>query len=219
MAGFGPGWLIVGILILLTLGLGVVPAASEQSQITWALQISLVPAWFDPADVAPPATALVVMSALHDALVKPMPGQPLAPSLAESWQVSKDGLVYEFTLRKGVLFHNGERVTAEDVKFSFDRYRGPAANILKDKVAAVEVVDALRVRFRLKAPWPDFMALYGSPATKAAWIVPKKYVEKVGEEGFKKAPVGAGHTSLCRSRRASSSSSKPTTHTGVRDQL
>src|SRR5262249_34696075 len=123
------------------LGLGVVPAASAQSQITWGLHISLVPAWFDPADVAPPSTALVVMSALHDALVKPMPGQPLAPSLAESWQTSKDGLVYEFTLRNGVLFHNGDRVTAEDVKFSFERYRGPASNVLKDKVAAVEVVD------------------------------------------------------------------------------
>jgi len=192
LAGSGPRRFIVGVLILLMLSLGEVPAGSAQSQITWGLHISLVPAWFDPADVAPPATALVVMSALHDALVKPMPGQPLAPSLAESWQVSKDGLIYEFTLRNGVLFHNGERVTAEDVKFSFDRYRGPASNILKDKVAAVEVVDARRIRFRLKAPWPDFMAFYGSPATKAAWIVPKKYVEKVGEEGFKKAPVGAG---------------------------
>jgi len=48
------------------------------------------------------------------------------------------------------------------------------------------------VRFRLKEPWPDFMTFYASPATGASWIVPKKYVEKVGEEGFKKAPVGAG---------------------------
>ena len=49
-----------------------------------------------------------------------------------------------------------------------------------------------RVRFVLKEPWPDFMAFYGTSATGAAWIVPKKYVEKVGEDGFKKAPVGAG---------------------------
>jgi len=48
------------------------------------------------------------------------------------------------------------------------------------------------VRFHLKAPWPDFMGFYGSPATGAGWIVPKKYVEKVGDDGFKKAPVGAG---------------------------
>jgi len=185
-------WRISGILILLALHVGFVPTASAQSQMTWALQVSLVPTWFDPGEFSPVQTSLVVMSALHDALVKPMPGQPLAPSLAESWQVSKDGLVYEFTLRSGVLFHNGERVTADDVKFSFDRYRGASAKLLKDRVATVEVVDPLHVRFRLKAPWPDFMAAYATPMTKAAWIVPKKYIEKVGDDGFKKAPVGAG---------------------------
>ena len=59
-------------------------------------------------------------------------------------------------------------------------------------MAGVDVVDTQRVRFRLKQPWPDFMAFYGTPATGAGWIVPKKYLEKVGDEGFKKAPVGAG---------------------------
>ena len=58
-------------------------------------------------------------------------------------------------------------------------------------MAAVETVDPLRVRFRLKEPWPDFMTFY-STATGAGWVVPKKYVEKVGDEGFKKAPIGAG---------------------------
>jgi peptide/nickel transport system substrate-binding protein len=121
-----------------------------------------------------------------------MPGQRLAPSLAESWSASPDGLVYEFILRKGVKFHNGDAVTPEDVKFSFERYKGAAAQLLKQKVAAVEIVDPQRVRFRLKQPWPDFMTFYGTPATGAGWIVPKKYLEKVGDDGFKKAPVGAG---------------------------
>src|SRR6266851_4608188 len=67
-----------------------------------------------------------------------------------------------------------------------------AARLLKDKVAAVEVVDPFRVRFRLKEPWPDFMTFYASPATGAGWIVPKKYIEKVGDDGYLKAPVGAG---------------------------
>jgi peptide/nickel transport system substrate-binding protein len=106
--------------------------------------------------------------------------------------VSKDGLTYEFVLRKGTKFHNGDPVTAEDVKFSFDRYRGAAAALFKARVAAVEVVDPERVRFRLKRPWPDFMTFYGTPATGAGWVVPKKYVERVGDDGFKKAPVGAG---------------------------
>src|SRR5207247_1718735 len=114
------------------------------------------------------------------------------PSLAESWAASKDGLTYEFVLRRGVKFHNGEPVTAADVKFSFERYRGAGAKALKDRVRDVEVVDAGRVRFHLKEPWPDFMTFYGTSATGAAWIVPKSYVEKVGDDGFKKAPVGAG---------------------------
>ncbi|MBI3637958.1 MAG: ABC transporter substrate-binding protein, partial [Candidatus Rokubacteria bacterium] len=120
------------------------------------------------------------------------PGNQMTPSLAESWTVSKDGLVYEFALRRNVRFHNGDPVTADDVKFSFERYRGGAAATLKSRVAAVEIVNPQRVRFRLKQPWPDFLTFYATPATGAAWIVPKKYVERVGDDGFKKAPIGAG---------------------------
>src|ERR1700676_1545047 len=133
----------------------------------------------------------MVMYALHDAMVKPMPGQPLAPSLAESWTASEDGLTYEFVLRKGAKFHNGDDVTAEDVKFSFERYRGTAHTMLKERVAAIETPDPRHVRFQLKHPWPDFLTYYVD-ATGAGWIVPKKYVERVGDEGYKKAPVGAG---------------------------
>ena len=159
---------------------------------TWALHISLAPSWFDPAETPGIGTPFLVLYALHDALVKPMPGQSMSPSLAESWTVSKDGLTYDFFLRKGVRFHNGDPLSAEDVKFSFERYKGGGATTLKARVASVEVVDPHRVRFRLKQPWPDFMTFYATPATSAAWIVPKKYVERVGDDGFKKAPVGAG---------------------------
>ena len=171
------------------------PAAAQgrtDSQMTWGVHVSLAPIWFDPGEHTGIITVMMVLYAVHDAMVKPMPGNAMAPSLAESWTVAKDGLSYEFVVRKGVLFQNGDTLTAEDVKFSFERYRGAAAKLLKDKVAAVEIVDPYRVRFRLKEPWPDFMTFYGSPASGAAWIVPKKYVEKVGDEGFKKAPVGAG---------------------------
>ncbi len=181
--------------VLLVIALAVLAAPSMASaqgdQLTWGVHISLAPTWFDPAESQGIITPYMIYYALHDALVKPMPGQPLAPSLAESWAISKDNLTYEFVLRKGVRFHTGEPVTAEDVKFSFERYRGAAFKTLKERVIAVEVVDAGRVRFRLKRPWPDFLNFYAS-ATGAGWIVPKKYVEKVGDEGFKKAPVGAG---------------------------
>jgi peptide/nickel transport system substrate-binding protein len=167
-------------------------AAAPSGQLTYAVHISLAPTWFDPAETPGLVTPFMVLYAMHDALVKPMPGAPQGKSLAESWSVSKDGLVYEFVLRKGVKFHNGDVMTADDVKFSFERYRGASSKLLKERVAAVEVVDPHKVRFRLKKPWLDFMTFFATPATGAAWIVPKKYVEKVGDEGFKKAPVGAG---------------------------
>jgi peptide/nickel transport system substrate-binding protein len=167
-------------------------AAAPEGQMTWAVHVSPAPSWFDPAETQGVIVPFMVLYALHDALVKPMPGKPMAPSLAESWAMSKDGLTYEFTLRKGVTFHNGDPLTADDVKFSFERYRGSSAKMLHERVARVEIVDALRVRFILKAPWPDFLTFYATPATGAAWIVPKRYVERVGDDGFKRAPVGAG---------------------------
>src|SRR5204863_8950210 len=167
-------------------------AAAPEGTVTWGVHITLASRWLDPAETEGIITPFMFLYALHDAVVKPMPGGENTPSLTESWSQSKDGLTYEFVLRKGVKFHNGDPVTAEDVKFSFDRYKGAAAKLLKDRVQEVQIVDAGRVRFVLKEPWPDFMTFYGTSATGAAWIVPKKYVEKVGDDGFKKAPVGAG---------------------------
>ena len=177
--------------LLLLFALAGPAAAAPEGEMTWGIHISLAPTWFDPAETQGIITPFMVMYAIHDALAKAMPGNPTAPSLAESWQQSADGRVYDFTLRKGVKFHNGEPLTADDVKFSFERYRGASAKTLKERVAAVETPDPLHVRFRLKNPWPDFMTFY-TAASGAGWIVPRKYVEKVGEDGYKKAPVGAG---------------------------
>jgi peptide/nickel transport system substrate-binding protein len=167
-------------------------AAAPEGTLTWGVHVTLAARWLDPGDTEAFIAPFMVLYAIHDALVKPMPAGDNTPSLAESWTVSKDGLTYEFVLRRGVKFHNGDLVTAEDVKFSFDRYKGAAAKLLKDKVREVQIVDPGRVRFVLKEAWPDFMTFYGTSATGAAWIVPKKYVEKVGDDGFKKAPIGAG---------------------------
>src|SRR5438093_821639 len=132
-------------------------AAAPEGQMTWAVHFALAPTWFDPAETSGIITPYVVLYALHDAMVKPLPGNPMAPALAESWSASTDWLVYEFVLRKGVRFHNGEPVTAEDVKFSLERYRGASNRMLKDRVLAIETPDPGRVRIRLKQPWPDFM--------------------------------------------------------------
>jgi ABC-type transport system substrate-binding protein len=89
------------------------------------------------------------------------------------------------------VFHNGEALTADDVKFSLERYRGSSSKTLKERVAGVDIHDPHRLTIRLNEPWPDFLTFYAS-ATGAGWIVPRKYVQQVGEDGFKKAPVGAG---------------------------
>src|SRR5688572_1327327 len=167
-------------------------AASPPGTLTIGVHVTLVNRWLEPAEAEGLITPFMVFYFLHDALVKPMPGNLNAPSLAESWTVSKDGLTYDFVIRKNAKFHNGEPVTAEDVKFSFDRYKGSGAKALREKVKEVQTPAPNRVRIVLKEQWPDFMSYYGTSATGAGWIVPKKYVEKVGDEGFKKAPIGAG---------------------------
>jgi len=183
---------VVVLTLLLVLGLTAPAVAAPEGTMTWGVHITLASRWLDPAETEGIITPFMVLYALHDALVKPMPAGPNTPSLAESFTQSKDGLTYEFVIRKGVKFHNGEPVTADDVKFSFDRYKGSGAKALKERVREVQIVDPGRVRFHLKEPWPDFMTFYGTSATGAGWIVPKKYVEQVGDDGFKKAPIGAG---------------------------
>jgi peptide/nickel transport system substrate-binding protein len=185
-------------LAMLALGLALLtpaarpgPAPAAEGQMTIAAHVTLAPRWLDPGETESAITPFLVLYAVHDALVKPMPAGLMTPCLAESWSASADGLTYDFVLRPAK-FHNGDPVTPEDVKFSFERYKGGAAALLKGKVKEVRVVDARRVRFVLKEPWPDFMTFYGTTATGAGWIVPKKVIERVGEDAFRKAPIGAG---------------------------
>ena len=72
------------------------------------------------------------------------------------------------------------------------------------------------MRFVLKEPWQEFMSFYGTSATGAGWIVPKKYIEKVGEDAFKKAPVGAGPYKFVSFSPASSWCSRRSPTTGAR---
>src|SRR4029077_5050505 len=134
--------------------------AAPEGVMTWGVHVSLAARWLDPAETEGTIIPFMVLYARQDARVKPMPSGLHTPSLAESWTQSKDGLLYEFVLRKGVRFHNGDPVTAEDVKFSFERYRGSGARLMKEKVREVQVVDPGRVRFHLKEPWPDFLTYY-----------------------------------------------------------
>jgi peptide/nickel transport system substrate-binding protein len=167
-------------------------AVAAEGTLTIAMHFTPVPRWLDPADGESTITPFFLLYALHDALLKPMPGAGSGPSLAESWSMSNDMLAADFTLRAKAKFHNGDAVTGDDVKFSFERYRGGAAKVLKDMVKEIQVLAPDRVRFVFREPWPDFPAFYGTFAASAGWVVPRQYVERVGEEGFRKAPVGAG---------------------------
>jgi peptide/nickel transport system substrate-binding protein len=187
---------MAGLLMTAVLILGAAAMVSGQAtpagEAVIAWHVTIAPSWFDPSTAPPQITPFGILYAIHDAVVRPLPGQKMAASLAESWTERPDGLMYEFKLRRGLKFHNGDPVTTEDVKFSFDRYKGAGAKELHTRVRQVEIIDPLTVRFHLHEPWPDFMTFYGTPATAAGIVVPKKYVEQVGDDGFRKRPVGAG---------------------------
>jgi peptide/nickel transport system substrate-binding protein len=136
------------VLALLCLGRPAVAQiqAKPEGEARWALYVTLSPAWLDPGEAAGVLTPFWFLYALHDALVKPMPGNLMAPSLAESWKSSEDQSAYEFKLREGLRFHNGDPFTAEDVKFSFERAK---AKLLHEKVKEIIIVDPYRVRFQL----------------------------------------------------------------------
>jgi peptide/nickel transport system substrate-binding protein len=167
-------------------------SAAQPGQAVMAWHVTIAPSWFDPSTAPPQITPFGILYAIHDAMVRPLPNQKMGNSLAESWRESADGLTYEFKLRRGLKFHNGDPITTEDVKFSYERYKGAGAKELQARVRQVDLVDALTVRFVLKEPWPDFMTFYGTTATAAGLVVPKKYITQVGDEGFRKHPIGAG---------------------------
>ena len=122
-------WLRVSLTLLTVavLSLAMTRWAAAQpapGEVVIAWHVTIAPSWFDPSTAPPQITPFGMLYALHDALVRPLPGQKMGNALAESWTESPDGLRYEFKLRRGLKFHNGDPVTTEDVKFSFERYKG-----------------------------------------------------------------------------------------------
>jgi peptide/nickel transport system substrate-binding protein len=171
------------------------PAAGKpepKGTLIYAWHTTISPAWLDPQENPPQITPYNFAYALHDALVKHMPGKTFAPSLAESYEIAPDYKSATFKLRPNIKFHDGKPVTTEDVKFTFEKYRGANAGILKEKTEKIETPDDRTVRFVFKSPFLDFLTIYGSPSSGAGWIVPKAYYEQVGPNGFKQKPIGAG---------------------------
>src|SRR2546422_307416 len=140
---------LAGLLAAVSFFLAMVPLAAAQTptgEAVMAWHVTIAPTWFDPSTAPAQITPFGMLHTLHDALVRPLPGQKMGSSLAESWTESPDGLTYEFKLRRGLKFHNGDPVTAEDVKFSFERYRGTGAKELQARAVRQAAGDEERAR-------------------------------------------------------------------------
>ena len=166
-----------------------VEAAGEMS-LAWHAGLSS--SWLDPQDNPAMATPYNFAYALHDAVVKIMPQNLNTPSLAESWEWADDFTSITFKMRPGTSFHNGDAVTTEDVKFTFENYSGAQADILHGVYSGIDLVDPTTIRFNFSEPFLDFLLLYGTFSSGAGFVVPSAYYQEVGNEGFIQNPVGAG---------------------------
>lgn len=174
--------------------------AAPSGAMTLAWHTAMAPRWLDPQEHDGTATPDNFLMALHDALIKNS-GTTLFdhPALAERYEFAKDAKSATFWLREGIKFHNSEPVTPEDVKFSYESYRGAKADVFKKKTERVDIVDDRTVRFVFKEPFLDFAILFGTANVAApGWIVPEKYYKQVGPDGFKQKPIGAGPYKLVR---------------------
>jgi len=151
--------LLVGVLIL-GLAVGLTSIGAEEPK--RVLRITFAwPTYIDPA-VGSDFSSSSSFVNLYDTLVYPTTTGDVVPHVAESWEVSEDGLTWTFHLRKGIKFHDGTELTAEDVAFSMERFLTIGegyAYLFMDKIESVEVVDKYTVRFRLTEPYGPFLTV------------------------------------------------------------
>ncbi len=171
-----------------------------KGKIVLAWHAGLASRWLDPQEHDGTATPDNFFTAIHDGLIKNQ-GTALYdhPALAERFSFAPDARSATFTLRRGITFHNGDPVTPQDVKFSYESYRGAKADVFKKRTERVEIVDDRTVRFHFKEPFLDFLILFGTANVAGpGWVVPEKYYKQVGPDGFKQKPIGAGPYKLVR---------------------
>lgn len=119
------------------------------------------------------------------------------PGIAERWELAKDGLSWTFYIRKGVRWHNGDPVTAHDVKFSLERTMSKesissrGAGLRRD-LKGIEVLDDYTVRVHTNGVQVHFAEGLSRATYQEGQLMPKKYIEAVGAEGFRKKPIGSG---------------------------
>ena len=159
---------------------------AQQSDITVALQLE--PPHLDPTSAAAGAIDSVLYSNVFEGLTRFASDGSIVPGLAESWEISDDGLTYTFKLREGVKFHDGTAMDAEDVKFSLDRINAEdsanAQKALYSAISEVNVIDPTTVEIKLSEPNGNM--LFNLAWGDAVIVAPESI------EGIKQTPVGTG---------------------------
>src|SRR5262245_63938928 len=174
--------------------------ASARGKLVLAWHAGFASRWLDPQEHDGTATPDNFFTAIHDALIKNQ-GTELYNhlALAEHFNIAPDAKSATFTLRKGLKFHNGDPVTPQDVKFSYENYRGAKADVFKKRTDRIDIIDDRTVKFVFKEPFLDFGILFGTANVAGpGWIVPEKYYKQVGPDAFKQKPIGAGACKLGR---------------------
>src|SRR5271169_4358303 len=168
--------------------------AAPKGKMVLAWHTNIAARWLDPQQHDGTASPDNFIMALQDALIKNFREVHYDhPALAERYDFAEDAKTATFHLRPGIKFHDGSPVTPEDVKWSYEHYRGAWGEVLHDQTQGVEIVDDHTVRFHFKDPFLDFPILLGTAnVSGAGWVVPAKYYETVGQDGFMQKPIGAG---------------------------
>ena len=180
-----------------------VAAQNQKGTLVFAVE-SLAAQTMDPILEGRPGNA-VYQAAMYDSLVGfDVEKGGVGPGVAEKWELSDDGLTWTFHIRPGQKFHNGDPVTAHDAKFSLERQMSPqslasAAATLRKTIKSMEVPDDLTLKIHTVGPQIGLPASLSRAVAPEGAVMPKAYIEKVGEEEFRKKPIGSGPWKFVRS--------------------
>jgi ABC-type transport system substrate-binding protein len=173
---------------------GLAPTVVPKGKMTLAWHTNIASRWLDPQQHDGTATPDNFLFANQDALIKNFRDKRYDHlALADKFEFAEDAKSATFQLRAGVKFHDGSPITPEDVKWSYEHYRGASATLLQEKTQAIDIVSDGTVKFSFKEPFLEFPILMGTAnVCGAGWVVPAKYYQKVGKDGFVQKPIGAG---------------------------
>lgn len=185
----------------LALAIGAVvsqPLAAQDQKGTLVFVVeSLSAQTLDPILERRPGNA-VYQAVMYDSLVGyDFKKGGIGPGVAERWVLSDDGKTWTFHLRPGQKFHNDDPLTAHDVKFSLERQMAPnsvaaAAGSMRRSIKEIVVDNDLTMRVVTHEPQVGLPSALSRAVAPEGSIMPKAYIEKVGEEEFRKKPIGSG---------------------------